>query len=196
MITMKISNKKKKRNALFVVALIFILLIVRIGYIQLVQGTYLREEVAEQQSLSRNISAKRGTIYDSSEKYMLAVSASVESITVNPTQISSENKEKVAKILSEIFELDYEKVLKKVKRNSSIETIIRKVDKEKTNQLRIWMEQNNIKTGINIDEDTKRYYPYGDLASQVIGFCGSDNQGLDGVEAKYDEILKGSKRKN
>ena len=171
------------RSALFVVAIIFTLLTVRIGYIQFVQGVSLRKEVAEQQSLSRTISAKRGTIYDSSEKYMLAVSASAETITVNPTQISSENKEKVAKILSEIFELDYEKVLKKVKRKSSIETIARKVEKEKTDELRIWMEQNQIETGINIDEDTKRYYPYGDLASQVIGFCGSDNQGLDGVEA-------------
>lgn len=195
MITMKISNKKKMRNALFVVAIIFTLLTGRIGYIQFVQGVYLREEVADQQSLSRAISAKRGTIYDSSEKYILAVSANVETITVNPTQISSENKEKVAKALSEIFEVDYEKTLKKVKRNSSIETIARKVDKEKTDELRIWMEQNQIETGINIDEDTKRYYPYGDLASQVIGFCGTDNQGLDGVEAKFDETLKGTSGK-
>lgn len=195
MITMKISNKKKMKNALFVVAMILVLLIIRIAYIQFVEGIYLREKVAEQQNLSRSISPQRGTIYDSSEKYMLAVSASVETITVNPTQISKDNKEKVAKILSEIFELDYEKVLKKVKRNSSIETIIRKVDKERTDKLRIWMEENDIQTGINIDEDTKRYYPYVDLASQVIGFCGSDNQGLDGIEAKFDKILKGTNGK-
>ena len=68
---------------------------------------------------------------------------------------------------------------------------MKKVDKTKSDELRKWMEQNQINTGINIDEDTKRYYPYGSLASQVIGFCGSDNQGLDGVEAKYEEILKG-----
>ena len=55
------------------------------------------------------------------------------------------------------------------------------------------MEQNNIMSGINIDEDTKRYYPFNDVASQVIGFSGSDNQGLDGVEAKYDKELKGKK---
>ena len=55
------------------------------------------------------------------------------------------------------------------------------------------MQENNISSGINIDEDTKRYYPYSNTASQVIGFCGSDNQGLDGVEAKYDEELKGTK---
>lgn len=67
------------------------------------------------------------------------------------------------------------------------------MDKEKTDKLRIWMQENNIDKGINIDEDTKRYYPYGNVASQFIGFCGSDNQGLDGIEARYDEILKGKK---
>ena len=192
MINMKISNKKKMRNALYVAIGIFFLLIVRIWYIQFVQGAFLIEMVTEQQSLSRSITAKRGTIYDSSQKYILAVSANVESVTVNPTQISKQDKEKVAQALSNIFELDYEKVLKKVKKNSSIETIIKKVEKEKADELRVWMKENNIETGINIDEDTKRYYPYADLASQVIGFCGSDNQGLDGVEAKYNTILQGT----
>ena len=192
MINMKISNKKKIRNALFVVLIILILLIGRIGYIQFIQGTLLRKMATEQQSLSRSISAKRGTIYDSSKKYILAMSASVESVTVNPTQISKQDKEIVAQVLSEIFELDYEKTLKKVKKNSSIETIIKKVEKEKTDKLRIWMKEHNLEKGINIDEDAKRYYPYRDLASQVIGFCGSDNQGLDGIESKYNEILKGT----
>ena len=58
------------------------------------------------------------------------------------------------------------------------------------------MEENNITEGINIDEDTKRYYPYNNVASQIIGFCGSDNQGLDGIEAKYEEELKGTTRSN
>jgi len=192
MITMKLSNKKKMRNALFVVGIILVLLIIRIWYIQFVQGDFLIQKASDQQSLSRSISAKRGTIYDSTQKYILAVSASVESVTINPTQISKDNKEKVAEALSNIFQLEYEKVLKKVKKNSSIETIIKKVEKEKTDELRNWMQANNIQKGINIDEDTKRYYPYGDLASHVIGFCGSDNQGLDGVEAKYNTILKGT----
>ena len=103
-----------------------------------------------------------------------------------------EDKEKVARALSDIFETDYEKTLKKVSKKSAIETIAKKVDKEKTDKLRLWMDQNNITKGINIDEDTKRYYPYNSLASQIIGFCGSDNQGLDGVEAIYDEELKGT----
>ena len=97
----------------------------------------------------------------------------------------------MARKLSELFELDYEKVLKKVSKRSSIETIAKKVDKSKTDELRIWLDENNITTGVNIDVDTKRYYPYNSLAAQIIGFCGSDNQGLMGIEAKYDSELKG-----
>ena len=123
----------------------------------------------------------------------MAQSSTVETVTVNPGNISAENKEKVAKKLAEIFELDYEKVLKKVSKRSSIETIAKRVNKEKTDQLREWMEENKITVGINIDEDTKRYYPYNNFASQIIGFCGSDNQGLDGIEAKYDKELSGTK---
>ena len=146
-----------------------------------------------QQTLDRNINPKRGTIYDATGKNVLAVSSTVETVTVNPGNIAKKDKEKVAKKLAELFELNYEKVLKKVEKRSSIETIVKKVDKEKTDELRIWMEKNNIMTGINIDEDTKRYYPYNNFASQIIGFSGSDNQGLDGIEAKYDEILKGER---
>ena len=187
----KLSSKKKMRNILFIAFLIIICLIVRLGYIQLIQGRELAELAYEQQTLDRKINPKRGTIYDATGKNILAVSSTVETVTVNPGNISAENKEKVAKVLSDIFELDYETVLKKVKKRSSIETIVKKVEKEKTDKLREWMEQNNITTGINIDEDTKRYYPYSNLASQIIGFCGSDNQGLDGIEAKYEEELKG-----
>ena len=141
--------------------------------------------------MEREFNPKRGTIYDATGEKILAVSASVESITVNPVNISSENKERVARKLSELFELDYEKVLKKVSKRSSIETIAKKVEKSKTDELRIWLDENNITTGVNIDVDTKRYYPYNSLAAQIIGFCGSDNQGLMGIEAKYDSELKG-----
>lgn len=189
---MNLSNKRKIRVLLFVFFVVMLLLIIRIGYIQLIQGGKLQQLAYEQQSLNRKINPKRGTIYDSTQKYILATSSTVYTVTVNPTNITQENKEKVARGLSDIFELDYEKILKKVKKRSSIETIVRKVEKGKTDELRIWMDNNGINTGINIDEDTKRYYPYSDLASHVIGFCGSDNQGLDGIEAKYEEDLKGA----
>ena len=187
----KLSSKRKMRNTLFVAFLIILCLIGRIGFIQFVQGGELTTLAYEQQTLDRKVNPKRGTIYDATGKKELAVSSTVETVTVNPGNIQKEDKEKVAQKLSELFELDYEKTLKKVTKRSSIETIAKKVEKEKTDNLRQWMEQNNITTGINIDEDTKRYYPYSNFASQIIGFCGSDNQGLDGIEAKYDTELKG-----
>ena len=174
--------------------LVFLLLIIRLGYIQFVQGSELKTMAYVQQTLDRTINPNRGTIYDRNGE-VLAMSASVETITVNPTNIAKEDKEKVAKALTNIFELDYETVLKKVNRKTSIETIVKKVDKEKTDELRKWMQSENIINGINIDEDTKRYYPFATLASHIIGFTGSDNQGLDGIEAKYDEILSGEKGK-
>lgn len=191
MYEIKLSNKRKMRNTLFITFLIILCLIGRIGFIQFVQGGELTTLAYEQQTLDRKVNPKRGTIYDATGKKVLAVSSTVETVTVNPGNIAKENKEKVARKLSELFELDYEKTLKKVTKRSSIETIAKKVEKEKTDNLRQWMEENNIITGINIDEDTKRFYPYSNFASQIIGFCGSDNQGLDGIEAKYDTELKG-----
>lgn len=192
-ITSKISTKKRMRNILFISFLILAILIGRIGYIQIIKGGELSTMAYEQQTLDRSVNPKRGTIYDATGKHILAVSSTVETVTVNPGNISKENKEKVAHKLAELFELDYETILKKVNKRSSIETIVKKVEKEKTDELRKWMEENEITTGINIDEDTKRYYPNNNLASQIIGFCGSDNQGLDGIEAKYEEELAGTK---
>lgn len=186
-----ISRKRKLRSMLFIGFIICTLLIIRIGFIQFVQGSELQSMAYMQQTLNRKINPKRGTIYDATGKNVLAVSASVETVTVNPGNIKREDKEKVARALSDIFSLDYETVLKRVKKNSSIETIVKKVEKEETDKLRIWMEENNITSGINIDEDTKRYYPYSSLASNIIGFTGSDNQGLEGIESRYDKVLSG-----
>lgn len=183
--------KKRIIILLVVVTIIWIILFIRVAIIQFVEGEEWKRKSENQQYVSRSITAGRGTIYDSSGEHILAKSSSVETVTVNPVNISKENKEKISKALSEIFELDYEKVYKKVNRNSSIETIVKRIEKEKTDKLRLWMQENDIYTGINIDEDTKRYYPYSTLASHIIGFVGSDNQGLDGIEAKYDEVLKG-----
>lgn len=193
--TGNITRKKRAIWELAIVLIIFTLLAVRLAHIQFVRGNELRSMAYMQQTLDRNINPRRGTIYDSTGNTVLAVSSTVETITVNPINIAKENKEKVATALTNIFDLDYETVLKRVTKRSSIETIVKKVDKEKADELRIWMNDNNITSGINIDEDTKRYYPYNNLASQIIGFCGSDNQGLDGIEAWYDKELKGSKGK-
>ena len=190
--TGEITRKKRMRAMIFIVLLFMIGLGFRIGWIQFKMGGKLQDMAYMQQTLERAFNPKRGTIYDATGEKILAVSGSVESVTVNPVNIKKEDKEKVAKKLSELFDLDYEKVLKRVSKRSSIETIVKKIDKEKSNELRIWLDENNIKTGVNIDVDTKRYYPYNTLASQIIGFCGSDNQGLMGIESKYENELKGS----
>ena len=179
---------KKLRTILIVVIVIFSLLICRIGFLQFVQGNYLKEKAYNQQAINQIISPKRGNIYDSTGK-ALAISAQVDTITINPAKIvgktddeTNKLKEQVAKGLSDIFSLDYNDTLNKVKSSSQVETIAKKVDQTKVETLKNWMKDNNISIGINIDEDSKRYYPYNNLASQVIGFCGNDNQGLSGIE--------------
>ena len=141
-----------------------------------------------QQTSDRVISPKRGTIYDSTGK-QLAISASVDTVSINPNLIADKNKEKIAKALSQIFELDYNTVYEKVDSGANFKTIIRKVEQDKINELEAWMEENKITRGINIDSDSKRYYPYNNLASSLIGFCGTDNQGLYGLEYTLDNVL-------
>ena len=184
--------------------LVFIVLICRIGYIQFVEGSNLKAEANKQQTLNQIISPKRGTIYDSTGQ-ILATSASVDTITVNPKLIKASGKDtgktdeeataelktNIAKALSEIFELDYNEVFEKLNSSSQVETIVRKVEQEKVDKLKDWMKTNKVTVGINIDEDTKRYYPYGTLLSQVLGSCGNDNQGLSGIENKWNSILSG-----
>lgn len=169
---------------------------------QFVDGAHLKELAYTQQNINQIISPKRGNIYDSTG-VALAISAQVDTITINPTKITDKDegkskalKEKVAKGLSEIFELDYEEVFAKVSSNSQVETIVKKVEQEKVDKLKAWMKENDISVGINIDADTKRYYPYNNVASSVIGFCGNDNQGLTGIESTWENVLTGTPRKN
>ena len=184
--------------------LILLLLIGRLAWLQIVQGSDLKEAMYDQLITSRVISAKRGTIYDTNGK-ALARSAQVDTVTINPQSIKVSDKseelaeiktkalkEKVAKAFSDIFDLDYKETLEKVSSTNSVETIVKKVENDKIAELKKWMEDNEVYAGINIDEDTKRYYPYDNLASNLIGFCGTDNQGLEGLEAWWDSILTGT----
>ncbi len=196
--TKNLMSPTKLRALLIISLIIFLFLIGRIGFIQFVEGNSLKEMAYQQQTINQIISPKRGNIYDSTGK-ALAIGAQVDTITINPTKIVKDNdvetkdyKEKVAKGLSSIFALNYDEVLEKVNSQSQVETIIKKVEQEKVDQLKQWMDDNKISIGINIDEDTKRYYPYSNVASQVIGFCGSDNQGLSGIEAKWESVLTGT----
>lgn len=189
-----------KRLRIGMLALSFILfaLIIRIGFLQFVQGAELKEKAYRQQTINRIINPKRGNILDTTGK-KLATSAQVDTVSINPTKIKGKTeeetkvkKEKVAKAFSEIFELDYNETFEKVTSNSAIQTIAKRVEKDKIDKLKAWMEDTKITAGINIDEDTKRYYPYSNLAAYVIGFCDNDNQGIYGVERSWNSYLTGT----
>ena len=181
---------KRLRTILFCSVAILILLLIRLFWIQFINGSWLKEKAYRQQTASKIISPERGSILDVNGK-KLAISEKVDTISINPSRIKDENKELVAKGLSDIFELNYNEILEKVNSSSSVQTIIKKVETDKVKELETWMSNNKITAGINIDEDHKRCYPYNEIASQVIGFCGTDNQGLAGLESSYDNILTG-----
>ena len=199
----KVINSYKKATHLKWFAIVFfiliLLLIIRLFYLQFIDGGTLKERAYKQITANRVLSPQRGTIYDSTGK-ALAVSTKVDTISINPSLIivkgkqeeTNALKEKVAKALSDIFELDYNEVLVKVTSTNSVETIAKKVDSEKVDTLKKWMKDNKFSSGINIDEDTKRTYPYNNLASNLIGFCGSDNNGLSGLEYYWDSTLTGT----
>lgn len=194
-------NGKQKRTkrltvTMIVSFLLLLLLIVRLFWLEIVQGAEFKEVAYQQQTINRIISPKRGTIYDSTG-FTLAISSRVDTVTINPDKVRYSSDKKVepeflAKGLAEIFELKYEDVLEKTKSESSVETIARKVGQDKITKLKDWMDENDISAGINIDEDYKRSYPYGSLASSILGFCGTDNQGLWGLENSLDETLTGT----
>ena len=163
---------KKILITMFVIFIFMGLLIVRLAYLQFVKGSSLKEQMYNQLITSRTISPSRGTIYDSTGK-ALAISAEVDTISIIPTSIVvKENgvidtektkvlKEKVAKAFSDIFKLDYEETLSKVSSDSSYITIVRKVEKDKVDKLKTWMEEQEVYSGINIDEDTVEFFLVG-----------------------------------
>lgn len=187
----KTSIETKKRMTLVLVFyfIVICVLIGRLFFWQIVRGASMREEAYAQQTKNRTISPKRGVIYDRNGE-VLAESISVETISVTPKNIKAENKEKTAKGLSQILNLNYETILEKTKKNTADEIIAKKLDKSVTDVVRKWISEEKI-TGVNIYEDTKRYYPNGTLLANVLGFCGTDNQGLEGIEVQYESVLKG-----
>jgi len=193
-------NGFKMKKRVFTIFIIFSILlfglIFRTGYIQLVQGEELQKEAIAQQTRDSIINSKRGTIYDRNG-VTLAISASAECISITPSEIranadsgSKETAENIANKFAEILELDSEAVLAKINKNTAYEIIKRKVDKKQADAVRTYINEKSIK-GIDLTEDAKRYYPYGNFASHVIGFTGIDNQGLEGLESIFDSELKG-----
>ena len=168
--------------ALCMAAMLF--LIGRLGYLMLLRADYYSEKAQDLHERERSIKAARGKILDCNGK-VLADNKTVCTISVIHSQIKE--PEKVIDVLTEELGLERDQLKKRVEKNSSIERIKTNVDKQTGDKIREYDL-----AGVKVDEDYKRNYPYGNLASKVLGFTGSDNQGIVGLEVKYESILKGT----
>ena len=167
----------------FVVATLMIFLVGRLVYLMVWGSVYYGEKAQDIHERERSIKAARGNIYDRNG-VMLASNRTVCTISVIHSQI--EDAEQVIAALSDALDMDEQEVRKRVEKVSSIERIKSNVDIETGDKIR-----DMGLAGVKVDEDYKRYYPYGSLASKVLGFTGGDNQGIVGLEVKYDELLQG-----
>ena len=197
-------NEKPKRNQnrvtremrikAAVVVLAFFAFAVCIVYnmfnVQIVNYEEYKAKASSIQLRDTKISPKRGTIYDRNMK-VLAQSATVWTVFVSPAESDEEQHQRIAEKLEEILGADKEKTLAKLAKTSSYYEIIEyKIDKPEADAIRQWCQDEKI-SGVNLVEDYKRYYPYGSFAATILGFCGTDNQGLAGLESYYDEELTG-----
>ena len=185
----------------------FILLFLQLYDLQIIRHEDLQEKAVTQQTRSTVVTASRGTIYDRNER-PLAISATAETVFVSPAEIeeSKEDHDEIARGLSRILSVDEDTILKKMEKTSSQYEVIKlRAEQSVADEVRRFIngeidadgnevpEANRQKIkGVYLNTDSKRYYPYSTLAAQVIGFVGTDNTGLYGLEAKYDDVLTGT----
>lgn len=181
-----LSTSHRKKLVLMIVAILMVCILecVRLGVIMTVKSEYYMQKADELHQRERRIKAKRGRILDRNGE-ILAANEVVCTVSVIHSQI--EDEDKVIKVLAGELNMDVEEVTKKVKKVSSMEYIKTNVAKDIGDAIREY----NL-SGVKIDEDYKRVYPYNELASKVLGFTGADNQGILGLEAKYDTYLSGT----
>ena len=177
-------NRKKILIMYSIIMLIIINLVIRLGYVMIFQSEFLQSKADELHNRERHIKARRGHIYDIN-MVPIALNQPVTTISVIHSQI--EDSEEVTAILSKELELDYNLVKKKVNNRVVLEKIKTNVPRDIADRIRAY----NL-PGVMVDEDYKRWYPYANLASHVIGFTGSDNQGIIGLEVEYEKYLKGT----
>ena len=183
---LKQSRTLQRQKLLFVYGMVVLFMIGLAGrllYLMVNRADYYGEKAKEVHQRQRTVKAARGIIYDRNG-VAIASNKPVSTISVIHNQV--QNPEKVIRVLSELLELPKEKVRKRVEKVSSIEKIKSNVDKDISDRIRD-MEL----AGVMVDEDYKRYYPYSEFASKVIGFTGADNQGIIGMEVAYDKYLQG-----
>jgi stage V sporulation protein D (sporulation-specific penicillin-binding protein) len=187
------AKKAAQRNQIFhkkgIVAVFFAMVLAclwlsgRLAWLMIFQSEYYMERADELHERERSIKAARGEIYDATGT-VIAANRTVCTISVIHNQIT--DADQVVEVLSEQLQIDPEKVRASVEKYSAREVIKTNVDKETGDAIRAFHLD-----GVKVDEDYKRYYPFGELASRVLGFTGSDNQGIIGLEVKYESVLKG-----
>ncbi len=188
-----VTNKMRMRTMwlCFGVALAFFIVAANMFRIQILNYEENKAEATAIQLREMELSPNRGTIYDANGK-ILAQSATVWTISVSPRDSDKEQHQLIADGLGRILDVDPETILAKLQKDNYYQLIKRKVDKPVADEVQNFCKENSI-SGVNIAADYKRYYPYGDFASTILGFCGSDNQGLAGLESYYNEELTGEK---
>lgn len=159
---------------------------------QIVRGEEMSTRAIEQSLQSTTVNAMRGTIYDATGTKVLAKSASVWTVVLEPNYLKKEeDRRKVSAGLAQILDMDEETIYKKTGENSYFSYLKRRVETDVRDAINTFLEENEIYNGVYMIPDYKRYYPYGTVASNVLGFTGSDSQGLEGLESYYDEDLRG-----
>ncbi len=193
-------SRKRVSIVMIVTAVLFLLLICRLAYIQLIKGDWLQQMALENRTSDVLVEAKRGTIYDCNNNE-LVTSVSADSFYAIPSQIK--DKQAAARVIADNLSLKYEEVLAKVSQDSDFVWLQRKADFSAAEALKKAIEQDELNVengtidepvldGIEWVEESTRNYVHSTLASHVLGFVGTDNQGLAGVEAEYNRTLKGT----
>lgn len=180
--------------------LVFLILVIKLFSLQILRHDELEAKALDQQTRSTEVAATRGTIYDRNGNIM-AISATAETVFLSPLEMDRAlsdkdnpvawTKDSVAQKLSEILEINKEGILKKMERtDSQYEVLKLRVEEDVADQIRTFINDEDV-VGVYMVTDAKRYYPYATLASQIIGFVGTDNYGLYGLEARYNDVLDG-----
>ena len=177
-------NKLRLLQFMIIASVLLTVMVIRLGFIMIVKSSHYGEAAEQIQERERSIKAPRGLIYDRNG-VVIADNKAVCSISVIHSQIT--DAEEVIRVLSDRLKLDEADVRKRVEKVSSREKIKSNVDKEVADEIRALSLD-----GVMVDDDYKRYYPYSELASKVIGFTGADNQGIVGLEVQYDDVLMGT----
>ncbi|MBO5783829.1 MAG: stage V sporulation protein D, partial [Clostridia bacterium] len=185
------SMRKRMFTILVAIVVLFTVIVGRLFFIQIIQGEKYQNTAINQQTRELTVAARRGTIYDRNGK-ALAVSATAYKVVLSPATTDEDAGELILKNLPQLLGVEPEKIEKSLAKNSYYDVVARRVEQNVADDVRAFVRENKLGGSISIVDDPKRYYPYNDFACHVLGFVGTDNQGLTGLEVMYEEYLRGT----